>query len=41
MIGLVFILLSGVFYITYGVKYDVWMFFAVLDALERKQECLK
>lgn len=40
-IGLVFILLSGVFYITYGVKYDVWMFFAVLDALERKQECLK
>ncbi|NCG04257.1 MAG: hypothetical protein GWO82_02865 [Bacteroidetes bacterium] len=37
-IGVVFVLLSGVFYITYGVKYDVWLFFAVLDALERRQE---
>ena len=35
-IGLVFVLLSGVFYITYAVKYDVWMFFAILDVLERK-----
>lgn len=31
---LIFVVLSGVFYITYHVKYEVWLFLAVIDFLE-------
>jgi len=34
---LLFIVLSGMIYITYHVKYEVWIFLALTDYLEKKQ----